>query len=432
MKDSGFRRWLAFGTGVGLELGANDLRVAIVRVRPKGTDLIGTTAIVRYRERHAAEWGAEYADFLKRHGAARLAAAVLLPRREAILRQLSLAGVPNRELGAAVGFQIDSLHPYPEGEAVWTWSRLAQGGAVLVGITRRSAVERYSAMFAEAGVRVASFTLSGAAFYAALRLLRTPPEEGFLALGEAEGGLEVYGESPARPVFSATLELPWERAASLAAAELRLPPAAEPAHLAAVLPAPAEASLGQHLLAYAAALAGACPWRAAPLNLLPAEQRSSSSRAVLIPTAALASLLLVVVAAWAAISPLENRRYLAALESEIARLEPEARRAATLDRAIDAARGRAALLDGVWRRSQAGLDALAELTRLLAPPVWLNNLELTANSVVLNGEAEQAGQLLKLIDGSPLFQNSEFTIPLARTGKNEVFRVRAGREGVSQ
>jgi hypothetical protein len=39
---------------------------------------------------------------------------------------------------------------------------------------------------------------------------------------------------------------------------------------------------------------------------------------------------------------------------------------------------------------------------------------------------------LKLIDGSPLFQNSEFTIPLARTGKNEVFRVRAGREGVSQ
>jgi Tfp pilus assembly protein PilN len=432
MLTANLRRWLALGTGVGLEVRTNDLRVTVVRVRPSGAQLVGATTIAGFRERHATQWGHEYAEFLRQHGAAHLTATVLLPRRDVIVRQLSLPGVPKRDLGAAINFQIDALHPFPEGEAVSAWTRLGSAGAVLIGITRQSSLQHYLALFAEAGIKVSAFTFSGAVLHAAIRLISTPPSEGFLALCETEGGWEAYGESAARPLFTATLDLPRDKAAALAAAELRLPVEAEPLEISALLGAPSGSELSGDALSYAAALAGACPWLARPVNLLPAGRRASSSRAMLVPTAVLALILLALLGSLASISPVEDRRYLAALQDEIARLEPQARRAASLDRSIETIRARARLLDDIRRRSKADLDALNELTRLLAPPTWVNAIELTRSSATLNGETEQAGPLLRLIDSSPLFENSEFLIPLARAGKNEVFRIRAAREGATR
>jgi Tfp pilus assembly protein PilN len=431
MLTPNLRKWVALGTGVGLEVRANDLRVTVVRLRPSGAQVLGSTTIARFRERHATEWGHEYTEFLRGHGAGHLTATVLLPRREVIVRQLAFRGVPTRELGAAIALQMDALHPFPEGEAVSGWTRLGSGGAVLLGISRQSSIQHYLALFGEAGIKVSAFTFSGAALYSAIRLIGNPPRGGFLGLCQTEGGWEAYGESRARPVFSATLDLPAEKAAALAASELRLEEGVEPVEIGSLLAAPAGSDLSGDALSYAAALAGACPWLARPVNLLPAEQRASSSRAMFVPTAALAVILLALLAGLASISPVEDRRYLSALQEEIARLEPQARRAASLDRSIETIRARARLLDDMRRRTKADLDALNELTRLLEPPTWVSGLELSRTAVTLNGETEQAGPLLKLIDSSPRFQNSEFLIPLARAGKNEVFRIRAAREGVT-
>lgn len=429
---TGPAKWLAFGTGVGIEVRRDDLQVSIARLRPSGATPVAFATIARYRDRHATDWGAEYAAFLKRHGAGHLAATVLLPRREVVVRLLQLPGVSKRDLPGAIALQADALHPFAEGEAVWEWARLGAGGAVLLGITRRPTLERFAALFAEAGVKISGLTFSGMALYAAIRVPGLTAPEGFLALGETEDGIEVYGESAARPFFSASLSGPPEKAAELAAAELRLSAGAAPRELSALLPAPSGALAPEYTLAYAAALAAACPWRPLPVNLLPAEQRSSGSRAMFIPTAALAVLLLATLSVWAAISPLQERRYLSALEAELARLEPAAARGAQLDRDLDAARARTRLLDEFRRRSKADLDVLQELTKLLAPPIWLSSLEISPAAVNLAGEAEQAGPLLKLLDSSPLLRNSEFTMPLARAGAKEMFRLRALREGVPQ
>lgn len=433
IRNPELRKWVAVGTGVGLEVGARDLRLTVARVRPTGARVLGAAVIENFRERPAAEWGAEYAAFLKRLGVAHLAATVLLPRREVIVRLLALPGVPNRDLAAAIGFQIDALHPYPEDEATWVWSRLDGSDSVLIGIARRELIAHYVSLFAEAGVKVAAFTFSAAALYSALRLLGAPPKGGFLALRETEEGVEAYGESEARPVLSAEFPASRERAAALAAAELRLPSETEPLEVAEVLPAPktfpSYFDLTRQALSYAAALAGARPALALPLNLLPAEHRASGSRAVYLPTVILLALLAAAGVGLAAVSPIEDRRYLAALRAEIARLEPQARKAAELDQAVQAARARAQLLDDFRRRSKADLDLLAELTRLLAPPAWLNQLELTRDSVTLAGDAEQAAGLLKLLDESPLLHNSEFTMPIARVGEAEAFRIRSLREG---
>ena len=61
--------------------------------------------------------------------------------------------------------------------------------------------------------------------YSALRLFGRAPAPGFLAYEPLEtGGVEMYGESEARTVFSAGFDAPLERATALAAAELRLQP----------------------------------------------------------------------------------------------------------------------------------------------------------------------------------------------------------------
>lgn len=430
---SGFRNWLAIGTGVGIELAARRLRVVIAKVRPGGVDVLGAHVIENYHERPAAEWGAEYAAFLRKHGAGHLSATVLLPRREVIVRLVSLPGVAPKDTEGALQLQIDTLHPYPEADVSWTFARIKEN-AVLVAVTRQAYVERQVELLGEAGIKIASFTFSAAASYGAVRLLSDPPKTGFLGLLETEDGIEVYGESPAKPLYSASYSQTWERAAALAAAELRLTEEITPHELAGLLPsprrAPADGGIDRSfVLAYMAALAAACPRRALPTNLLPAAQRVSSSRLIYVPTAALGLLTIIGLVALALYGRYEDQKLLTSLEAEIARLEPRAKLVAALDQRTEQTRTRVTMLDAFQSQTKADLDALRETTRVIPAPAWVNLLELTRTSLIVAGEADQATGLLKALDGSTHFQNSEFVVPLSRIGNIEVFRIRTTREG---
>src|SRR5207244_12680856 len=113
------------------------------------------------------------------------------------------AGVPARHGEGAVRGRWDSRPPYGEAEVAWGWSRVPFG-AVLLGIARRETVERYVALFVEAGIAAASFTFPAAAIHAAIRLNGAAAEGhaggGFIALSHsASGAVEGDGESAARP-----------------------------------------------------------------------------------------------------------------------------------------------------------------------------------------------------------------------------------------
>jgi Tfp pilus assembly protein PilN len=297
---------------------------------------------------------------------------------------------------------------------------------------RRSTLDGYLEKFAEAGVALACFTFSAGALHGAARLYSTPPAEGFLALTETgEGEIEAYGESPSHPVFSAQFDLPKDRVAALAAAELRLPQESKPLRFDQVLPspvsAPADFDFSRSTIGYAAALSGACPRLAPAANLLPEEQRSSNSRMLFVPSLALAALLLLMAGAVFGYSRIEERHYITKLEAASARLEPQVRKIAMLDKSLQLARARAQLLEEFRGRSKSDLDALNELTRLLAPPIWANSIELTRDSVSLSGEADQAAPLLRLIDSSPFFRDSAFVIPIVKTTSTEMFRIHTMR-----
>ena len=109
-----------------------------------------------------------------------------------------------------------------------------------------------------------------------------------------------------------------------------------------------------------------------------------------------------------------------------------ATRAQNLERMIGTARARTGALADFRARTQADLDVLNELTHTLQPPVWTNQIDILPDSITLAGEAEQAAPLLRLLDSSPLFQNSEFVLSVVRNAQQaEQFRIRTMRRGRS-
>jgi len=421
------RKFLAVGSGVGIEItgprGAETLRVSAVRVRPTGARVLGGFSIEKAAQQPAAEWGQAYSAFVKKLGLKHIVATVLVPREDVILRQVSVPGVSDKDLAAAIGFQMDGLHPYAEEDVVSSWARLPGTSTVLVAIARRAALERYSAWFAEAGIKVGSFTCAPAAIYSARRLFASAPPPSVLAIEEMNGRVELYGESPSRPVFSAAFDATAERAVTLACAELRLDPSTtDTRSFHALLGA-------EPAMPFVAALASACSHLFLPVNLLPVEMRASSSRALWIPTAVVGGLVVMAAVALAAYPSFEDGRYLRSLNQEIAKVTPQALAAAKLDKDIETARQRTLLLDQVKGRSKADIDVLREMTRILPPPIiWLNTLEINRKQVSIAGETDQAAPLLKQIDASPFFEQSEFSMQPMRTGNGESFRIRTNRE----
>lgn len=442
---AGVRQWLAFGSGVGIEIRGADLEVALVRVWPRGVRLSGVCRIENFRERPAAEWGAEYAAFLRGHDAKRARALLLLERDAAIVRQLTLPGVAAADAPAAIRFQLDGLHPYAEDAVSAGWQPAPGAGLWLTAIAESERMAEYGALFAEAGVRLAGATVPPAVYQRAVRILATPPADGFLAMkelaGEAAGAVEVYAESPARGCFSARLDAAPAAAAAIARAELRLAPETEPLDLADLLPrataSDAAIDLSPQAISaragsYAAALACACPHLGPVLNLLPAEFRAAPGRMVYAPAAALAGLLVLAAAGLLLQGSWQDRRYLALIQAEAAKVTPTARRVEQLDRQTEAALGRIRELDGFRQRTKADLDLLLELTRLIPMQDVVAQLELNRSSVAVTGTGEKAEELLKTLDASPLLEKSEFAMPITRNANLENFRIRALREGAGR
>jgi Tfp pilus assembly PilM family ATPase len=125
-------------------------------VRPNGARVLSELTVENFPHQPAGVWGTEFAAFLRKLGLRHVAATVLLPRQDVIVRHLALPGISGKDLASAVQFQMEGLHPYPDDDVVSSWARLEGTSAVVVAIARRATIDRYSTLFAEAGVKVRS------------------------------------------------------------------------------------------------------------------------------------------------------------------------------------------------------------------------------------------------------------------------------------
>ena len=418
---SPLRLLLTFGSGLGIAIGPANLDVAIVRSRPSGAVLLAETTLRDFRLRPAAEWGAELLRLLEKAGEPHLTATVLLPRDEVIVRAVNLPGVAEKDLASAIELQIDMLHPFGDEEVAWAFMRA--GSACVVGLIRKAVLDGWETLFGEAGIPVSAFTFSAAAIYSALRIRNTPALPVLIASTDDRGLTEIYGESEARPFYSSAFTVPSDRALNISRGELRLPQDYRAIALSEALP-------GATGVAWVAALAGSARLTNRFANLLPAERRASSARRQYLLPGILATLLILgLLGAFVVFPAMEQRTYLAAMNAEVHQLEPRALHAQDLEKRAAVNRGRIAALDEIRRRPQADLDVLNELTRLLPAKVWTSSIEIYTDSVVIAGEAEQAAPLLKLLDSSPLFQNSEFALSVTHNAQNEQFRIKTMRRG---
>ena len=425
------KRFLVFGTGLGIAVNGNRLDVAIVRSRSAGPRVIASTVIEDFRGRPAAEWGGELLRFLAAAQETNLTATLILPREEVIVRSVQLPGVAAKDLAAAVELQIESLHPYGDEEVAFAWSR-AGSDTVLVGIVRRQILESYETLFSEAGIGLAAVTFSSAAVHAALRIWSAAPASVLCFCDNGRGRTEIYGESESRPVYSAEFSIGAERALAIARAELRLAPDYPARTLGEELPQALNTPESVSPLAYAAALDASAPLVTRLANLVPKERRASNTRKQYMAPALLLGILAIsAVVAFVIIPAVQQHRYLNSLNAEIRRLEPAATRAQVLEKQINTGRQHIAALDDFRHRDQADLDVLNELTRILPPPTWTSSIEIYPDSVVIAGESDQAAPLLKVVDSSPLFQNSEFALSVTRNGagQTEQFRIKTMRRG---
>ena len=374
-----WNRTTIFGTAASFELGERDLHVIIVRARPGGATVVAKTTIADYRTRPPKDWGSEYHKWLREHGERNLSALAVLPRRESIVRVVGLPGVVKKDIPSAIGYQVDALHPYGDEEVSFGWAPIG-GGNVLLGMMRRVTLEAYVQLFQDAGVPCSGFTFSASALHCALHLYRNPPPE-FLAFAETEPGIvEVYGQSAARPVFSAEFHLPLTRALALSRAELRLPNETA-SRLWAVLPEPRNTAAVPSI-AFAGALAQVGAWRNPYANLLPTERRIIRSRARFIPTIILALALAAAAGSWFAYQQMRDQQYSDVLHRrKFARSNREADQAAILDKRTEDHRARIKFIDDYRKRDQGFIDVMLELTRLLPPPIWTQSVDITLDTV---------------------------------------------------
>src|SRR6185437_8559666 len=119
-----WRRARRFGTGFGIAIANGDLEAAIVRSRPSGSTLVASALIRNFVSRPAAEWGAELLSFLRAAGEPQLAATIVLPREEVIVRTVRLPGVAEKDTAAAIELQLDTLHPWDDTPVEWAWWRV--------------------------------------------------------------------------------------------------------------------------------------------------------------------------------------------------------------------------------------------------------------------------------------------------------------------
>ncbi len=422
---SALRRLRIFGTGFGIAVTNADLEAVIVRSRPSGSVVVASAVIGNFAARPAAEWGAELLQFLASAGEPHLAATVVLPREEVIVRTVRLAGVADKDTASAIELQLDTLHPWDEEVVEWTWWRVSAND-VVVGMVRQSTLSRYETLFSEAGIPMAAATFSSAVIHAALRLQQVVSASIFCYMVTLQGRVEVYGESEAKPCYSAGFALSPERALAVARAELRLPQEQPALDLGQVLGANPAGSP----IAFAAALAASAPLAVRYANLLPADRRASHSRTqYLIPVTLGALLAIGLLAVFVLFPILNEHRYVKDLTAEVNHFQPAARRVQAIDKTLAADRARIASLDDFRRRPQADLDLLNELVRLLPEQVWTNTIEIFPDYVGIAGEADQAEPLLKLLNSSPLFEKSDFVMSVTRNGQTDLFRIKTLRRG---
>jgi Tfp pilus assembly protein PilN len=176
----------------------------------------------------------------------------------------------------------------------------------------------------------------------------------------------------------------------------------------------------------AAAYAGLVRRGAAPIiNLLPPDERWQPHAAARLPVYALSAMASLLALTLASHAWIERALYSRALDRELHRLNVHAQQIRGQNQETSSLEAQAAVLENVRSSNLQKLHMLQQLTNLLPDGTWLQELNISEDTVDINGYSNHAAGLVPALEKSPYFTQAEFTAPITRDNQNrEVFRIR--------
>jgi Tfp pilus assembly protein PilN len=409
---------LTLKTAIGIAIRGEDLEFVCLKRTLGGVSEPETMRLEKYRAMRPADAGRAYRQFLERCGLSATNAMVALPRRQVLLRVITLPAEAKHNLAKAIEYQVDTLHPFEEGGVDYDFAVLRQDEGRLqvavVMVDKGTAQEHYE-WFSQAGIAIAGFTASAAALYAEIHA-----QAPVIAVAANGAEAEILGVSADGVVSKQVLAAQVEREVALCRAELRMSPEAEP-------------RLVENPNVALATARAALERRPFAVNVLPPERRVFRSPWMYAPTYALGGMAALLLMALALRGTVQDQLYLNRLNGEIRQLEPRVAFIDRLDTQHRKALDRLLLLRSLRAETSVKAQALAELTRILPPAVSLSEVDSRDGLVIIAGQAEAAGGLLGTLGSSPWFRNAEFLAAINKTNEGkDLFRIRARLTGGPQ
>jgi Tfp pilus assembly protein PilN len=397
------------------------------------------------------------AKFMDKHRIRDARMNACLPRRSLLVRFLDLPAEAEPQVAKVVGFQIDTLHPFQEGEVYWDCAVVSRDRekkliSVLVVIAEKSRLDQHYQELVGLGLRVTSMTLAAPCL---VPILKTVTAEAALVVWGRPDGVELLGfqrgdlyatrhvaadsgedvsERFERELHAVHASLPMADPTTVATFKWGSLPDPFAELLAEVpllatpqlgLATPAGFDLGECWSALGAAYADLKGHAVAAINLLPAERRWRPTRGTPKLLYALGSLA-VLLAIAAGVHPwVEEAFYARALNQQIHQWEPRAGGVRQQMQEAESLAGSADVLEGVRQQTWQKLQVSEELTKLLPDGTWLQEMAVDQETVVIFGYSDRAADLVQPLENSPYFSQVEFTSPITRDANNkEIFRIR--------
>jgi Tfp pilus assembly protein PilN len=426
---------------VGIEIGGQDLRVAVMRSSFGKVSLLAVHRISGFLTLDEEERKKAIRTLVKRARIPATRVYLLVARDQGILRQVDLPTDVGQRLPEIVKLQVETLSPWPLDEIYWDFAsqparKNQKFAKVTIAIIPRTALDPWIAFFKSVGLPLSGATLSSLAYgHAANSLWKeaTPTiilhrEESCLEAVLVNGTHVAALTAPSSQAAGVPQEL-LDRLLSVA----KLPSAEgsrvlmcggdpDPAVAEENPRLPIENAKPESTNDFGSIAAALLPLKdsAFKANLVPAEMRYRQSQMQLIPACILGFLTICAGALLMAREPYQTMAYASRVDSEIRKIAPQVREVAAQEAELTQLTERYRALTAHLGSVDHNLEALRELARVLPPSAFLTNYVYQDGTITVSGFGQSASEIQSLLENSPVFKSVEFTTSVTRdaTGKD--------------
>lgn len=390
-----------------------------------------------------------------------------LPRNLVTMRSVMMPAVGEEEMKGVLDYEVERHIPFPMEDAHYGFQLLeknADKATVLLAAARKDEISRYVGLLEAAGIKptaigVSTFASFNALFYNKGRSVLPLAALIDLRNGEAEIGIAKEGIlrycrylklGPAAPLDVLLPEL------SDLLAHLESPGGQQPGRICLSGPGVGRGDLLHHLAERtgltveflhpfrrikargvdpeAATSLGAAVGLALEglvelpldINLLPKELAPPHRDPSLAMTFRLLALIVILALAYGVNGAIRERRALADLTARVNQLQSEAAKVEELKGEVAKLDSQLASVEKIDREEVRKLDVLRELIQVLPKGVTLTLFSVEGREARIGGSITgSASDLISILEQSPVFENVQFTSPVASRGEVQEFQIKA-------